>query len=382
MLAPTIQYPAAHKGDVVDDHFGTKVADPYRWLEDVDAPDTREWVAAENQVTFSYLEQLPERERIRRRLTELWDYPKYGAPFKKGGRYFFFKNSGLQNQAVLYMQSSLTAEPQVLLDPNTLSADGTVALSTLAFSDDGSLLVYGTSGSGSDWQEFHVRDVASGQGRAGHPKGVQFSRAAGAPGGARLFFPAAPPSPPPVPIPCSPPTTTKKSITTSLAPINQPTGSSMSGPIIPTGASASRGATTPATRSTPCGGAPTGATGSTIKTSAMRGSHASMRRWTGCWTRSTRHTALWATMGRRSFSRPTTRRREAGSSPSIRAIPSPPRGTSSCRRRPTSSKARRSCTARLSCATSTMRPRSSSCSRSTAPPPATCPSRHSAPSRR
>src|ERR1051325_4836412 len=188
MLAPTIQYPAAHKGDVVDDHFGTKVADPYRWLEDVDAPDTREGGAAENQVTFSYLEQLPERERIRRRLTELWDYPKYGAPFKKGGRYFFFKNSGLQNQAVLYMQSSLTAEPQVLLDPNTLSADGTVALSTLAFSDDGSLLVYGTSGSGSDWQEFHVRDVASGQDRADHLKWIKFSGAAWTHDGAGFFY--------------------------------------------------------------------------------------------------------------------------------------------------------------------------------------------------
>ena len=188
MLAQTFQYPAAHKGDVVDDHFGTKVADPYRWLEDVDAPDTREWVAAENQVTFSYLEQLPERERIRRRLTELWDYPKYGAPFKKGGRYFFFKNSGLQNQAVLYMQSSLTAEPQALLDPNTLSADGTVALSTLAFSDDGSLLVYGTSGSGSDWQEFHVRDVASGQDRADHLQWIKFSGAAWTHDGAGFFY--------------------------------------------------------------------------------------------------------------------------------------------------------------------------------------------------
>src|SRR2546425_9030421 len=154
MLVQTIAYPPARKGDVVDDYHGTKVADPYRWLEDVDSPDTRAWVEAENRVTFAYLEQIPERERIRKRLTELWDYPKYGAPFKKGGRYFFFKNSGLQNQSVLYTQSSLTAEPQVLLDPNTLSADGTVALSILAFAEDGRTMVYGTSGSGSDWQEF------------------------------------------------------------------------------------------------------------------------------------------------------------------------------------------------------------------------------------
>src|SRR5216684_3610604 len=99
--AQTLTYPPTRRGDVVDDHFGTKVPDPYRWLEDVDAPDTRAWVEAQNRVTFGYLEQIPERERIRKRLTELWDYPKYGAPFKKGGRYFFFKNSGLQNQSVL-----------------------------------------------------------------------------------------------------------------------------------------------------------------------------------------------------------------------------------------------------------------------------------------
>src|SRR5204863_4272446 len=132
-------------------------------------------VEAENRVTFAYLERIPERERIRRRLTELWDYPKYGAPFKKGGRYFFFKNSGLQNQAVLHTQSSLAAEPEVLLDPNTLSADGTVALSTIAFAEDGRTLVYGTSGSGSDWQEFRVRDVATQQDRSDHLQWIKFS---------------------------------------------------------------------------------------------------------------------------------------------------------------------------------------------------------------
>ena len=188
MLVQTVTYPLARKGDVVDDYHGTKVADPYRWLEDVDAPETRSWVEAENRVTFAYLEQIPERERIRRRLTELWDYPKYGAPFKKGGRYFFFKNSGLQNQSVLYTQSSLTAEPEVLLDPNTLSADGTVALSILAFAEDGKTLVYGTSGSGSDWQEFHVRDVATRQDRSDHLKWIKFSSAAWTHDGAGFFY--------------------------------------------------------------------------------------------------------------------------------------------------------------------------------------------------
>ncbi len=186
--AQSIAYPPARKGDVVDDYHGTKVADPYRWLEDVDSPETRGWVEAENRVTFAYLERIPERERIRRRLTELWDYPKYGAPFKKGGRYFFFKNSGLQNQAVLYTQSSLAAEPEVLLDPNTLSADGTVALSILAFAEDGKTMVYGTSGSGSDWQEFRVRDVATKQDRTDHLQWIKFSSAAWTHDGAGFLY--------------------------------------------------------------------------------------------------------------------------------------------------------------------------------------------------
>src|SRR5438034_5853875 len=172
--AQSITYPPARKGDVVDDYHGTKVADPYRWLEDVDSPETQGWVEAQNRVTFGYLEQIPERERIRRRLTQLWDYLKYGAPFKKGGRYFFFKNSGLQNQSVLYTQPSLSAQAETLLDPNALSPDGTVALSTLALTEDGKLLVYGTSGSGSDWQEFRVRDVATHRDRPDHLQWIKF----------------------------------------------------------------------------------------------------------------------------------------------------------------------------------------------------------------
>ena len=186
--AQSLTYPPSRKSDVVEDYHGTKIPDPYRWLEDVDSPATRAWVEAENRVTFAYLEQIPERERIRRRLTELWDYPKYGAPFKKGGRYFFFKNSGLQNQSVLYTQGSLTAEPEVLLDPNTLSQDGTVALSILALSEDGHAMVYGTSGSGSDWQEFRVRDVATHQDRSDHLKWIKFSSAAWTHDGLGFFY--------------------------------------------------------------------------------------------------------------------------------------------------------------------------------------------------
>src|SRR5256886_4380445 len=134
--AQSNQYPPAPKGDVVDDYHGTKVPDPYRGLEDPDAPATRSWIEAENRLTEAYLAGIPARERIKERLRRLWDYPKYGAPFHKAGRYFYFKNDGLQNQSVLYTQAALTADPAVLLDPNLLSADGTVALSTLAVSDD------------------------------------------------------------------------------------------------------------------------------------------------------------------------------------------------------------------------------------------------------
>ncbi len=158
-----LAYPAAAKVDVVDDYHGTTVADPYRWLEDVDSEQTRAWVAAQNELTYGYLAKLPARERIKQRLTELWDYPKYGAPFKEGGRYFFSKNTGLQNQSVFYVQESLDAEPRVLLDPNTLSEDGTVALAGMSIARDGKKMAWATSVSGSDWQTWYVRDIDTGK---------------------------------------------------------------------------------------------------------------------------------------------------------------------------------------------------------------------------
>src|SRR2546428_453263 len=187
-LGQTIQYPSAHKGAVVDDYHGTPVPDPYRWLEDPDAPDSRAWIEAENRITESYLAQIPQRDAIRRRLTQLWNYPKYGAPFHKAGRYFFFKNDGLQNQSVLYNQASLVADAEVLLDPNVLSSDGTVALSTLALSEDGRLLAYGTSASGSDWEEFHVRDIATARDRADHLRWIKFSGASWTHDGRGFFY--------------------------------------------------------------------------------------------------------------------------------------------------------------------------------------------------
>jgi len=135
--AQTLQYPTARKSDVVDDYHGTRVPDPLPLLEDPDSPESRAWIEAQNRLTEAYLAAIPARTAIRDRLTKLWNYPKYGTPFRKGGRYFFFKNDGLQNQSVLYKQASFTAQPETLLDPNLLSEDGTVALSTLAVTDDG-----------------------------------------------------------------------------------------------------------------------------------------------------------------------------------------------------------------------------------------------------
>ncbi|MEH2337998.1 prolyl oligopeptidase family serine peptidase [Nostoc sp.] len=180
-----LTYPSSHKSNQVDNYHGTLVADPYRWLEDPDSEETRTWIEAQNQVTFGYLSEIPTREKIKQRLTKLWDYEKYGIPFKEGEylqdgsteRYFYFKNDGLQNQSVLYTLKTLEDQPKVLLDPNKLSEDGTVALSGLSISEDGKLLAYGLSASGSDWQEWKVRDVETGEDLQDHLKWIKFSGA-------------------------------------------------------------------------------------------------------------------------------------------------------------------------------------------------------------
>jgi prolyl oligopeptidase len=174
MIKPN-DYPVARKGDQTDDYHGVKVADPYRWLEDLDSPETRAWVEAENKLTFRFLESIPARTAIKERLTKLWNYEKYGIPFKEGHRYFYTRNSGLQNQAVLFTVMSLDAQPQLVLDPNTLSADGTVAVSGMQVSPDGKLLAYSLSASGSDWQEWKVRDVATSKDLSDDLKWVKFS---------------------------------------------------------------------------------------------------------------------------------------------------------------------------------------------------------------
>lgn len=156
-----IEYPETRKDTIVDNYWGTQVPDPYRWLEDDRSAETEAWVVAQNQVTYSYLEQIPFRNKLKERFTELMNYPKYSSPKKLNNKYYFYKNDGLQNQSVLYELDSLTAEPKVLLDPNKLSEDGTVALSQAAFSKDGKYLAYSIAKSGSDWNEIYVMDVAS-----------------------------------------------------------------------------------------------------------------------------------------------------------------------------------------------------------------------------
>ena len=185
---PKLDYPAANRGDVVDDYHGVTVADPYRWLEDPDSDATRAWVAAENAVTFGFLESIPERSRINQRITELWDFEKYGVPFKKGDRYFYTKNDGLQNQDVLYWTPHLEESARVLLDPNQLSEDGTVHLSDWAISDDGRLIAYGLAAAGSDWNEWKVREIDSGKDLTDHLSWIKFSGVSWTKDGKGFFY--------------------------------------------------------------------------------------------------------------------------------------------------------------------------------------------------
>jgi len=172
-----LTYPPTRKAEVVDDFFGTKVADPYRWLEDDNSAETKAWVEAQNKVTFGYLEQIPQRAKIQARITKLWDFEKFSAPFKRGKRYFYSYNTGLQNQAVLFVTEDPKAKGRILLDPNTLSKDGTVALSGISLTEDGRLMAYSVSVAGSDWQTWKVRDVATGKDLSDD---IQWSKASGA----------------------------------------------------------------------------------------------------------------------------------------------------------------------------------------------------------
>lgn len=169
-------YPNTRKENVTDDYFGSKIADPYRWLEDDNSTETKAWVEEQNKLTYSYLDKIPFRSNIKQRLTEIWNYEKASAPFKKGDRFFWYKNNGLQNQSVLYSQKDTCCDKgEILLDPNTLSTDGTVSLGSISISKNAQYLAYGISKAGSDWVEIHVKDISTGKDLIDEIKWVKFS---------------------------------------------------------------------------------------------------------------------------------------------------------------------------------------------------------------
>jgi len=186
--AQSMRYPETKKVDVVDDYHGTLVPDPYRWLEDTDSSETKAWIDAQNALTLPYLRNLPHREPLQRILTRRWNYARYGIPFKRGRRYFYFKNEGLQNQSVLYWQPTLKGKPRVLLDPNLLSPDGTVSVFSVSVSDNGRWLAYGLSDAGSDWQTIRVRSVETGEDLPDELRWVKFSSIAWTKDGKGFFY--------------------------------------------------------------------------------------------------------------------------------------------------------------------------------------------------
>ncbi|HYE54892.1 MAG TPA: prolyl oligopeptidase family serine peptidase [Chitinophagaceae bacterium] len=175
LLYAQFQYPSTKKVEHVDEYHGTKVPDPYRWLEDDNAADTKAWVQEQNKVTFDYLNKIPYRAQWRKRIEEVYNYAKYSAPFRNGEYYYFYKNNGLQNQSVLYRQKGLDGEPQMVIDPNTLSKDGTTIMTTFSISRNGKYAVYGLSRGGSDWQTYYVRNMETNQDLGDELKWVKVS---------------------------------------------------------------------------------------------------------------------------------------------------------------------------------------------------------------
>jgi prolyl oligopeptidase len=188
LAAQPVVYPDTRKVEQVDTYHGTAVVDPYRWLEDDNSAETKAWVKAQNAMTDRFLASLPQRASVKKLYTDLYNFEKFGVPFKEGGRYFFSRNDGLQQQSVLYTVKSLDDQPVVALDPNTLSKDGTVALTGTVASRDGKYLAYGIASGGSDWQEWHVRDLATGKDLGDVVKWVKFSTAEWTPDGKGFFY--------------------------------------------------------------------------------------------------------------------------------------------------------------------------------------------------
>src|SRR5579872_3159541 len=177
LAANPLSYPPAPRGDVTDTYFGTKVADPYRWMENIDSPQTRAWVEAEAALTQTYLSAIPQRESVAAALRNAVNYERFGLPYHAKNHYFYTYNPGLLNQAILYTMDGQNGKPRVLIDPNKLSADGTVALGPTAVSDDGKYFAYSTQSNGSDWQTWRVKSVASGCDLADR---LEYSRFSGA----------------------------------------------------------------------------------------------------------------------------------------------------------------------------------------------------------
>ncbi|NNE00553.1 MAG: S9 family peptidase [Pirellulaceae bacterium] len=181
-------YPDTVKGDIVDDYHGNVVADPYRWLEDTESDETAQWIQAQNEVTQAYLKTLPDRESMRARLETLWNYERFGLPRRRGETYFYSHNNGLQDQDILYKAAALDAQREVLIDPNQLSADGTVALAGTATTEDGKLIAYALADGGSDWRTWRIRDVATGKDLEDVVRWVKFSGIAWLPDASGFFY--------------------------------------------------------------------------------------------------------------------------------------------------------------------------------------------------
>lgn len=189
-VEPEWNYPETAKVDQSDDYHGMAVSDPYRWLEeDVrESEDVANWVKTQNDITFAYLETIPERDRIKKRLTSLWDYEKFGVPFREGGKIFYFRNDGLQNQSVLYSQDGLDSEPQLVIDPNTFSDDGTVALADVEISPDGRYAAMAIQDGGSDWRTVKVLDLQTGNELDDKLEWVKFSSLAWAADSSGFYY--------------------------------------------------------------------------------------------------------------------------------------------------------------------------------------------------
>jgi len=184
----SLTYPQPRKGEVVDDYFGTKVADPYRWMEDLNAPEVKQWVDAENAVTFKYLETLPQRDALKKRITELWNYPKVTPPRYEGRHWFYNRNSGLQRQSVVFTRETFTGPETVALDPNSLSPDGSVALSGFVPSPDAQHFAYGQAEGGSDWSTYYIRELGTGKQLPDVVRWVKFSSLSWTEDGKGFFY--------------------------------------------------------------------------------------------------------------------------------------------------------------------------------------------------